>query len=458
MLEYRMKFLFICDNKENWDVTVNMIKSMSVQNSVVCVLSKQTAIDQIMNDGDIHCFVIDADMKDENPRELAEALWEMTGQKPVIFIGTDHLLEIRVMGDLYIENELEMLVKRPLELKDLSIAVTKAKLWNEKESFENSVVEEVAENFSPIKIRNFYYYDSFSYDVYFKVTEKTFSKVLQKNQTFPQSLVEKFIKKRVKYFYLYKEDKLKFLEDSIHRLKNDLVLTNETDPRKLLSDQVSCSGIIMEYLRSMGISESVQEITDILIKSIRDAAIQYKSLSYLCSLFPKQRDFTEAKAILCMYFSEFISHDLGWKSPMIRNKLALASLLHDSTLSDEEMSKIRTLEDPRYLKLRDDQQLEYKEHPRRAAELVSLFSGYPETDFIILQHHELPDGSGFPKGLNATSLQPISATFILICNFCADLYSTNMAGGKYSALVKLYSKSYEHGNFRDPLKKLSKLF
>ena len=31
----------------------------------------------------------------------------------------------------------------------------------------------------------------------------------------------------------------------------------------------------------------------------------------------------------------------------------------------------------------------------------------------MLQHHERPDGSGYPRGLNATQISPLGALFII---------------------------------------------
>jgi len=53
-------------------------------------------------------------------------------------------------------------------------------------------------------------------------------------------------------------------------------------------------------------------------------------------------------------------------------------------------------------------------HPTHAAALVREFKQLPaDVDVIVEQHHELPDGTGFPAGLKHQKISPITAVFIL---------------------------------------------
>ena len=37
----------------------------------------------------------------------------------------------------------------------------------------------------------------------------------------------------------------------------------------------------------------------------------------------------------------------------------------------------------------------------------------PDVDRLILEHHEMPNGDGFPRGLSGTQISPLSCAFIL---------------------------------------------
>ena len=67
-----------------------------------------------------------------------------------------------------------------------------------------------------------------------------------------------------------------------------------------------------------------------------------------------------------------------------------------------------------------------------------------EVDFLVLEHHERPDGSGFPTGLMAHQIAPLSTVFIVahdlmdsmieqgaefsLRNFLASVEATYQAG------------------------------
>jgi len=69
-------------------------------------------------------------------------------------------------------------------------------------------------------------------------------------------------------------------------------------------------------------------------------------------------------------------------------------------------------------KLSEKERELFLNHPKQMAELISTLGNAPiDADIIILQHHELPDGSGFPNKLMAQKLSPLSSLFIIAEDF-----------------------------------------
>lgn len=73
-----------------------------------------------------------------------------------------------------------------------------------------------------------------------------------------------------------------------------------------------------------------------------------------------------------------------------------------------------------------------------------------DIDNIILNHHELPDGKGYPRGLSSMQISPISCIFIL-----AEKISISMIrnGVRYVSQEEFIDslEIYNHGNFKKPL-------
>ncbi len=77
----------------------------------------------------------------------------------------------------------------------------------------------------------------------------------------------------------------------------------------------------------------------------------------------------------------------------------------------------------------------------------------PDTDLIILQHHERPDGSGFPRGLTHTRIGTLASLFIL----AEDLvHHSARNGGRCDLHVfkEEYGPTYGAGHFKRVFKSL----
>jgi len=82
-------------------------------------------------------------------------------------------------------------------------------------------------------------------------------------------------------------------------------------------------------------------------------------------------------------------------------------------------------------------------HTNRAAELCRNWSFCPAVvDTIIFQHHERPDGRGFPMGKVASELHPLSCLFIMsedFVNYFIDHRSTADIGNFIATRADIYS-------------------
>jgi HD-GYP domain-containing protein (c-di-GMP phosphodiesterase class II) len=57
-------------------------------------------------------------------------------------------------------------------------------------------------------------------------------------------------------------------------------------------------------------------------------------------------------------------------------------------------------------KLTDEDKRQLHEHPGQAAGLLERMSGWEAAARMVAQHHEMPDGGGYPAGLKADAISP----------------------------------------------------
>lgn len=142
-----------------------------------------------------------------------------------------------------------------------------------------------------------------------------------------------------------------------------------------------------------------------------------------------------------------ISKKMQWSTDKTLEKFVYAAYLHDIGLKEyPELSKIKNLIDFEGKKdrLTDKEKDIFYNHPIDAYNAIINIPGIPQdVDIIISQHHELPNGNGFPKGIKGSRITPLSSLFIV----AHDLVHYMIDNPKWN--IKTYIKkrqSYFKGN------------
>jgi response regulator RpfG family c-di-GMP phosphodiesterase len=117
-----------------------------------------------------------------------------------------------------------------------------------------------------------------------------------------------------------------------------------------------------------------------------------------------------------------LAHKIGWRSNSTYFKLVLAALLHDLPLLEERLAKVRDLEKAGESREFTEEELKrIRFHPVRAAEYAREFNQIPaDVEQILIQHHERPNGTGFPRGLVVRYFSPLGALFVIAQDLLDD--------------------------------------
>ena len=281
---------------------------------------------------------------------------------------------------------------------------------------------------------------------------------MAQTKKYTHSTIQKYSKRNIKHLYLRKNDYLKFLEDGIEKV-NAALDRKPLKAQQAIPYQIKGILLVHQYIRTVGISEDIIKLSAKLIKVTGQIYDDNKSSwPALFRAIPfEQADFAE-QSLLTAYLCEAVLDGLGWKSDMSRKKLGLAAILQDSMITNEDLSKIRSLEDPNLQMFTPEEQDEYKIHSTKAAELSQHFQGFPDVDFIIAQHHERPDGTGFPLGLLSNKFSAHSALFILTSNFVLKFGQTKREPKDIALILEDLNRDFSIGNFKEPLLYLIKCF
>jgi|GEM_PF-1281706 len=277
------------------------------------------------------------------------------------------------------------------------------------------------------------YGNQYILDIYLRLSEEKFVKVADKaSKDECVQVLEKYKGRGLGDVYLPLSDYNYFITSvrqnivshfkKSNGLKEDQPLLNnkEADPKvtalALKSSEVppvlQLSGA-HAILKSLLAQDNLEPDTLELAQSIAIGTLKtIKSTNLLSSFndFRRRcgREFTCAiitGQITCLMIDQF-----NWSKDTIKEKVALASMLCDVDLRPEDFDQLKDFEG-------DKKTLSKKIlfHPLEIATKLAKESKFfsQETLQIIEQHHELPSGNGFPKGLNYQRIGQLPAIFIV---------------------------------------------
>ena len=456
-----MKTLLVSDNKEDWEKIRKVLKVHYPKIELVCSINASDAITVASSDGPFGFFMIDCNMKEEDPNELGLNLIDFTGSRPIIFLGNEAIINDRVSQELFATNEFNEKIFKPLErdgfIDEFIAKINRSLSWVKEEEFEQSLEEVNPDDYIKMKIKAFYLYQTFPYDIFLAITSKTYIKIISADKPYTHSLLVTYAKKNVKFLHIKKDDQLKYLEaESLKCLKSLKSVTFTNKDIYLL--QIRSITILHQYIIALGVTPTVLSLANALTDSINAVFDNKENILKVLVEFPYFYEGIASKSLLTAYLAAAVAKKLLWESETTKKKLSMCSILHDVTLPDEGMSKINSETSPLLKEYSAEQQRLFLQHPISAAEYAKQFISYPDIDYIIESHHELLSRKGFPNKPSTSKLTKVCAVFNIAQFVAAELDGTVVNPDALNKVIKTMSRDYNKGVFKEIMTLTKQLF
>lgn len=190
------------------------------------------------------------------------------------------------------------------------------------------------------------------------------------------------------------ESRLKILEDamsSVYREFNDIGFNDQIYSHAKMVNHVTLSFIE----QSQSLSKLITQMN----------AVQEKAVKH---------------AMMVSMVSSMLGSGHDWVKPATLEKLSLGGFLHDIgkiKVPEAVLSQHRT-------RLNKDDRILYEAHAEIGRQLVLQAKSVPDdVALIVYEHHELSDGSGFPRGLKDFQISPLARVVALANAFVHELTS-----------------------------------
>jgi HD-GYP domain-containing protein (c-di-GMP phosphodiesterase class II) len=253
---------------------------------------------------------------------------------------------------------------------------------------------------------------------------------------------DKYFNKKVEFFYVLKPflEELRSYIRSSHR-SSELM---EMDPKDIAGKLKLDPDDIKEVNKTFHNSFKVIKNSDNKLNSI------IESIS-------EENKYQRKSIILTSYLAVSVVKTMPWFKENMIEKLVFACIFHDLLVGKEKLAKILDKGEINSNVLSWQEIKIIKEHGHVISEKIDKIPHIPSDVIHILRnHHELPDGGGFPRGISNDRIRPLTGLFI-ICEFASHFLLTESLVNIESLLVSLEKKFMEYSNFTKATKQLIKL-
>jgi response regulator RpfG family c-di-GMP phosphodiesterase len=309
----------------------------------------------------------------------------------------------------------------------------------------------------PISIALLKNLNTLAVDVYIKLAEGRLVKIFKEGDIFSTDDYEKYKAKSVEKLWIKKSDASNLIKNAELSLKMILENNNMSNSDKILSFQEN----ITELIRHYDLNPEIVDLTKKAINHFIKTLAKYDSIrDTLKEILDKPNSYLSVQATIASHVGCTLAYHMKWNSEVTLYKITLACFMANTPLAKLGLDDFQTVHQLENNLSKSSKNLAYFNHPVESSELVRKHFGLvpPDIDRIVLEHHEKPDGTGFPRGLfhsNISSLGAIVVTAFELADYIYKLKEEGRKPDNFEIIDFLKSKNYEKGQFKKLLEALT---
>lgn len=344
-------------------------------------------------------------------RKIYDLSFKDTKELPIILMtGFAHILETQKAHDLGVQEFLS----KPFEDIELISGIKKILNIKTDEEPSEDLLEKALPEFCRVSLEDFVADREMKMDVYVKLSEKKFIKIVHKGGRIDLDRIESYKKKGLHFLYIKRTDFGHILDFNI-MLSKVVAKSDDVTQEKKKRFMTHTAEVLLENTFVNGVDEKTfNDARDFLATSVEVLTNDSETLSLL-EILSTHADYIYAHSLGVSLYSVMIAKKMGWNSSANLFKLSFGGLMHD--VGKKEFPK-ELLDKPRSA-LTYDERLHLESHVFRGKEILeTLKSASSEVVMIAYQHHENVLGQGYPRQLPASKIHPMAKVVSTANEFC----------------------------------------
>lgn len=342
------------------------------------------------------------------------------GLKVILVFDSKEYLEEQFDYDDLIKLGANDILEKPFDIPKLMSAIEGQQDFSQiiksmKTRSTTSDEEEVTNKdneFTKIKLREFISAKHILFDVYIRLGENKYLKILHAGDTFLKERIDKYQKNKVEDLYFKESDRRRYVR--FCNAMSDKMMGNEkVEMKSKVSLIKNASEKYIEEVYTHGLRPSILNEGKEVCDSVYNMIEKEKDLYTLLREYQDFDPSAYSHAFLVTLFASMTLKQFEWESKVMTKTLALACLLHDIGKVKMPMELIAK----RPADMTAEELEIYKMHPEYGIEILSLHNSIPPSvRQIVYQHHECSNGQGFPRGIK----DPKIFTLAKIVHLCDE--------------------------------------
>jgi response regulator RpfG family c-di-GMP phosphodiesterase len=424
--------VLIVEDQDHFRALYSLILAEEADLSPVTASNDDQALDILLKNSQFDLIISDSDFKKESGKTIFFKAQEL--EIPFLLVTKSSIGNF----DFIKEKPLTSFVRKPFSEAEFRDSVRQ--LFNEKRQY-ISVPLDLLFKLGELPV-----------PIFVRLPSKKVLKVFNQGDVFSQYFYDRWIARNVFSLLVLKQDFDLLVKDFKSNVLSEMFFTSLDYAG---NKPIILSGQILETLlnaaKSLGVTDSVVEMNRKNVQLVLNIMNSRPDLKRLL----KNHNFSSPSGIyvrshLTSLLSSWLAAELDMKHHRIFEILTMASFFHDIGLDDEiVLNESHFIESARVGVRMNKSEVEMvKNHIEVALAFLKQFNGCPpEVLDIVKQHHEKPDGSGYPKGLKAQDLSPQSAVFILAHEFVEMFFDTNRKTQLKESWLELKKDFFYEGVF-----------
>jgi response regulator RpfG family c-di-GMP phosphodiesterase len=443
-----MNVLIVDDEEEIREILTFTLET-EISADFIYAESGQEAIKKISEIDNLDLIICDYNMPNGNGETVYKYLLDNNITLPYVLCSSSKKEEFDVFND---EGPFLFEITKPYVYEGVSEMLKKYEQFRKSENINKAPVSKNETGYSTISLELLQLFPQIPSDIFVKISDMKMVKVINAGDHITAEEVEKYKKKKIKRLLIKKNEAKLYLDVLFKRIDDLLENEDSIDEDKVLD----IHSVIMDTVRTLGLCPQIIRATEKSVEFAVNLFEKNKSFEDISKhIFGNKRNYLTKHSIALAYISTGILAKLPWDSPETRNKLVMASFLHDASIKEQDFNESEVDEDD------PDTLLTFKSHPSETVSVLKQFDALPpDVDTIILEHHERPDGSGFPKQLSADQIKPLSSIFIFAHDIVDIIFHLEKDGKKPAKDIVIDSLDkdlYDTKNFKKSYEALSKI-